>query len=69
MNIVRYYYEQIFDLLVPDLTKYVLYSASKNIGIFNGLGQQNTEMMKVAGFKSEKYNNIKTFKDTLLASK
>ena len=42
MNIVRYYYEQIFDLLVPDLTKYVLYSASKNIGIFNVLGKQST---------------------------
>ena len=55
--------------MVPDLTKYVIYSASKNIGIFNSLGKQSTEMMKVMDLKSEKLHQIKAFKDLLIESK
>ena len=55
--------------MVPDLTKYVIYSASKNIGIFNSLGKQSTEMMKVMDLKSEKQHQIKAFKDLLIESK
>ena len=48
MNIIRYYYEQIFELLVPDLTKYIIYSANNNLGIFSSLNKQS-ELSKIIG--------------------
>ena len=62
MNIIRYYYEQIFDLMVPDLSKYVIYSAMKDIGVFSTNKVKATEMMKVMNVNGEKEAHIRSLK-------